>query len=323
MKLGWDPELLLSQNCVSHLGVYRTAIAKKVKFRKGMEGSQDWDFTLRFLRQIEDSQVKHVPEVLYHWRLVPGTVSFVNETKIDAFRAGERAVQEVVGDAEVVEAQSGGGHRIHWPIRCGLSEVQQFTKNELEAFALSDFSTLLDKPFVTLSEHRLSDTTLLELLQYAEREAIGIVGGKVLQDSGLIKHCGYSIVDRAVVPNESGKRPDEVGYFGFIQSAHQVHAVSSDLCCLRKEIFEEAITWLQGKGFGESDLDLGILLSLVVRSLGFRAIYTPFAEVKSSMPIKVVAFSDRDVATFAVLNSKRDLMNPFVDSRFGPFSLHV
>lgn len=93
-KMGWNKALLLSQNCVSHLGVYRTAIAKKVAFRKGFEGSQDWDFTLRFLEETNDKNICHIPHVLYHWRLVPGTVSFTSETKADAFDAGLRAVSD-------------------------------------------------------------------------------------------------------------------------------------------------------------------------------------------------------------------------------------
>src|SRR5207249_2992891 len=47
-KSDWNPELLLGQNCVSHLGVYRHTVVREVGgFREGLEGSQDYDLTLR------------------------------------------------------------------------------------------------------------------------------------------------------------------------------------------------------------------------------------------------------------------------------------
>ncbi|MDC0358945.1 glycosyltransferase, partial [Oligoflexia bacterium] len=96
-KLGWNRELFLAQNCVSHLGVYRAELAKQVKFRAGYEGSQDWDFALRFLEHTGDDKLRHIPHVLYHWRLVPGTVSFDVDTKLDAFDAGQKAVEDYYG----------------------------------------------------------------------------------------------------------------------------------------------------------------------------------------------------------------------------------
>lgn len=55
-KSQWNPELLLNQNCISHLGVYKTELAKEIGgFRKGFEGAQDWDFALRLLRKLNAS----------------------------------------------------------------------------------------------------------------------------------------------------------------------------------------------------------------------------------------------------------------------------
>src|SRR5262249_56245395 len=68
-KSDWNPELLLAQNFVSHLGVYRTELIRRVGgFRSGFEGSQDHDLTLRCIEQIQPKQIIHLPPVLYHWR---------------------------------------------------------------------------------------------------------------------------------------------------------------------------------------------------------------------------------------------------------------
>ena len=68
-KCDWNYDLLLSQNMVSHLGVYRTARVRQVGgFRPGYEGSQDYDLALRCIEQISPAQIVHIPRVLYHGR---------------------------------------------------------------------------------------------------------------------------------------------------------------------------------------------------------------------------------------------------------------
>jgi glycosyltransferase involved in cell wall biosynthesis len=94
-KSGWNPELLLAQNFVSHLGVYRTDLVRRVGgFRVGFEGSQDHDLTLRCVEQVRPDQIKHLPWVLYHWRMGDGSTASHVTAKPYAQKAAERAVQE-------------------------------------------------------------------------------------------------------------------------------------------------------------------------------------------------------------------------------------
>lgn len=68
-KPDWDYDLFLGQNLISHLGAYRADLAQKVSgFREGFEGSQDWDFALRIVETIRESEIHHIPFILYHWR---------------------------------------------------------------------------------------------------------------------------------------------------------------------------------------------------------------------------------------------------------------
>jgi glycosyltransferase involved in cell wall biosynthesis len=94
-KSDWNPELLFAQNFVSHLGVYRTDLVRRVGgFRIGFEGSQDYDLTLRCVEQIQPDQVKHLPWVLYHWRMTDGSTASHVTAKPYAQKAAGRAVQE-------------------------------------------------------------------------------------------------------------------------------------------------------------------------------------------------------------------------------------
>lgn len=94
-KCDWNYDLFLSQNMISHLGVYRTDIVRQTGgFRKGFEGSQDYDLALRFIDKIERSQIIHVPRVLYHWRIHWNSTAFGAEKKPYAVDAGRNAIAE-------------------------------------------------------------------------------------------------------------------------------------------------------------------------------------------------------------------------------------
>lgn len=94
-KPHFDPDLLLGQNCISHLGVYRTDAVRAVGgFRKGLEGSQDWDLALRVSATVPESSVVHIPRVLYHWRSVQGSTALAVSEKSYVVEAGLRAVRD-------------------------------------------------------------------------------------------------------------------------------------------------------------------------------------------------------------------------------------
>lgn len=96
-KPDFAPDLLLSTNYISHLGVYRMSIAREIGgFRPGYEGSQDYDFLLRFIEHSDRSRVRHVPKVLYHWRTLATSTASGASTKSYASEAGLKALQSAL-----------------------------------------------------------------------------------------------------------------------------------------------------------------------------------------------------------------------------------
>lgn len=114
-KPDFNPELLRGQNFVSHLGVYRAALVRKLGgFRPGFEGSQDYDLTLRVTAATR-APVIHVPHVLYHWRLYPGAGTFSStqiERSTDAARRALREQAESLGETVDVVAGIDNYHRV-------------------------------------------------------------------------------------------------------------------------------------------------------------------------------------------------------------------
>ena len=120
-KSGWNLDLLYSQNYVSHLGVYKTHIAREIGgFRRGYEGSQDYDFLLRYSRRISHSNVVHIPRVLYHWRAVEGSTALSSGEKSYTTEAGIRALEDHFSELGVkVGIQAGrvdNTYKVNWPI---------------------------------------------------------------------------------------------------------------------------------------------------------------------------------------------------------------
>jgi len=94
-KPDWNPDLFLSHNMISHLGVYRTALVRELGgFREGYEGSQDYDLALRCTEKLAPQQIVHIPRVLYHWRSHPGSTALAGSEKSYALLAGERALND-------------------------------------------------------------------------------------------------------------------------------------------------------------------------------------------------------------------------------------
>lgn len=96
-KADWSPDTLMGNNYISHLGVYRSSIVKSLGgFRKGYEGSQDYDLVLRVTEQIPEDHIYHIDKVLYHWRTIPGSTASSGEAKSYIYDSGVKALTDTL-----------------------------------------------------------------------------------------------------------------------------------------------------------------------------------------------------------------------------------
>lgn len=102
-KPDWNPVLALTQNLFSHLGVYeRTLVEEAGGFRKGFEGSQDYDLALRCISIAGAECIVHIPHVLYHWRITSKSTSGGQNRKPYALNAAVRAVNEFLQHSRIM-----------------------------------------------------------------------------------------------------------------------------------------------------------------------------------------------------------------------------
>ncbi|HLI15540.1 MAG TPA: glycosyltransferase [Acidimicrobiales bacterium] len=97
-KPDWSPDLLLSFAYLCHLTVVRRELLVELGgLRSEFDGSQDYDLSLRASERAR--RIVHIPEVLYHWRTLPGSAASDSRGTIAkpwAYEAGKRALEDAL-----------------------------------------------------------------------------------------------------------------------------------------------------------------------------------------------------------------------------------
>ena len=99
-KPDWSPEHLLSCMYVLHcLCIRKSTFLKLGGYRPEFDGAQDHDFVLRVAAA--DKPIRHVDQILYHWRISPGSAAASSDAKSYAIEVGRRAVGEYLASIGV------------------------------------------------------------------------------------------------------------------------------------------------------------------------------------------------------------------------------
>lgn len=107
LKPDFDPDLLFGHNMVSHLGVFRRDLLDRLGgLRLGYEGSQDYDLALRAVAVVGQGKVRHIPNVLYHWRQQAGDRESFSEAALSrCVSTARQAIEEHLVEAGNREAR--------------------------------------------------------------------------------------------------------------------------------------------------------------------------------------------------------------------------
>lgn len=166
-KPDWSPEYFLACMYTCHIGVYRTALVREIGgYRSEFDSAQDYDLVLRVVGRTK--RIKHIPDVLYHWRMLPSSTASGSEAKPKAHlvaqkalaahlvRMGEkgriedgpsagfhRARFEIVGKPKVsilipstCASKMEGGKEVNYLQRCVASILEKSTWSEFEIIVL-------------------------------------------------------------------------------------------------------------------------------------------------------------------------------------------
>lgn len=355
-KSDWSPDLFLSHNMFSHLGVIGNRLVREIGgLREGLEGSQDYDLVLRAAARTDLSKIRHIPAVLYHWRQDKHKASFSQSHLDRCVAAAQVAVQESLekrgGHAaapEVVPADAGPQYqRVRWPLpnpqprvtvivssrdhadlleRCTAGVLNRTNHDDVELFVLVNeavpASTLAwlchleQDPRVRIWKYEsdvgypatflaaistaagsvvlllddcidvIHDDWLREMVSHALRPEVGAVGAKLLAADGTIQHAGMVLgiePSNVAVNFGLGQPRNANGYFDYLVLARDVSAVSGACLAIRKDLLE-AVGGLDHENLPKSFSDVDLCLRL--RAQGLRIIFTPFAELYHTKPLR-------------------------------------
>jgi glycosyltransferase involved in cell wall biosynthesis len=186
-KCDFNYELLLAQNMISHLGVYRRDLVSELGgLRSDFDGSQDYDLALRASEKLSPSQIIHVPRVLYHWRATRGSTALSGESKPHAMPAARAAVSahcERIGKPAVVTAapEFPTLNRVRFSLPCPNPHVSiiiptrdggERLKACLESIERRTSYSAFD---ILLIDNGSRDASTLRLLQKVESERIRVI----------------------------------------------------------------------------------------------------------------------------------------------------
>ena len=113
-KPDWSPELLLSFMYFSHVFCVRRQLFWEAgSLRAICDGSQDHDLALRITEKAR--QIGHIPKILYHWRVLPGSTALSGNEKHYTFKAAQIAIQDALRRRKVRAKV----YRPEWAIQSG------------------------------------------------------------------------------------------------------------------------------------------------------------------------------------------------------------
>jgi GT2 family glycosyltransferase len=340
-KPDWNYELLLSHNFIAHLTMFRSDLVREVGgFRPGFEGAQDYDLTLRIVERCDESEILHIPKVLYHWRMLPGSTASSPDEKPYAMAAGERAINDHLqrtgknGKAHL----SGIGYHVVYevPVPEPFVSILIPTKDRLDLLRkcidsiltntdYANFEVVIvdnnsqetatknwlveigrDRRFKILTDtgdfnySRLNNSAarassgafilllnndieaitpgwLREMVSVCAQPGIGAVGARLWYPDGTLQHGGVIVGLGGVAGHaHRGLNIGDDGYMGRATLRQELSAVTGACLLTRREAFEAA------GGLDEEYLKVSfndIDYCLKLRSLGWRIVWTPFADL--------------------------------------------
>ena len=304
LKPDWSPRLFWGVMYVGHLLVVRRSVARALGgFDSAYDNVQDFEFMLRLSE--ETSRIAHVPQILYKWRRIPGSVAFHGDEKseIDELQAAAVTAHfNRAGIPAVAHTHARHAHRTTIvPRKREVASVtfvldgQDARSRELSVDALStrgdgridvvvlEAGERLDSVASSLRTDYLAsmhsglvpgaDDWLDHLLLYADLPDVAAVAPLIVDRRGRVEQAGLILgADSEWEPAMQGWDPADDGYAGSLSCARDVSAVSGAAALISRAKLTELGGFSGAFAAGEL---AWIELSVRAAAAGLRSVLTP------------------------------------------------
>lgn len=270
-KPDFNLEFLRRNNYFCHFLMFSAALLQKAGgLKKDYDGAQDYDFVLRCVDA--GAHIRHVPKILYHWRIHEGSTAGNSADKSYAFDNGCRAIEAHLkrrkedGTAKVTSGL--GVYEVSYALRGVYSITVAADKEQLldirrhyqkESFADQEYEFRIqylqtDRFFHGIEKDCAGDYLLYlgknvkaepkglieSLLGICQHSQTGIVGAKLLTNKRRVASCGL-IYDAGgnLIPSCGGLPAEYKGYFLHAVIPQNVSAVSFGCVMLRTDALKK------------------------------------------------------------------------------------
>ncbi|MEM0966835.1 MAG: glycosyltransferase [Verrucomicrobiota bacterium] len=278
-KPDWNPLFLYSQNYICHFSVMRTEAVRSVGgFRKGMEGSQDWDLFLRLGKRLSGDQIAHIPEVLYRWRVIEGSSAANVGEKSYSVDASRRSLEEAVpwsreGSWELIAG-------MYWI--CHPPTYEGYRVGDPEELAATAGDLSEDVLIVTSGDYEWEDSVLQKLAGWASLRGMGCVAPALEDADGGLAEAGLLVNPDGIVESIfRDLKPDFEG-MGRREILPQNLLVPGRVCfAVRRELWVNY--WKVAEPFTSWTYRVAAFC-LTLERQGLKNILTPHLRIRGSVP---------------------------------------
>jgi GT2 family glycosyltransferase len=247
LKPGFSPVYALGAMYIGHLLVARREL---ISDAGGLDSAFDkvQDFEL-FLRLSErTNRIHHIPEVLYHWRAIPGSIALGEDEKEGVSELQAAAVNAHLarrGIAAEALPHPTIPHRLRLRPEARRSNptvdiVNPGRRNPGRQANLAA-SRGHGEFIVVLSEQTevVEPDWIEQLLLYAELPGVGAVGPTLVRPDRRVSAAGFAIgLYDPATPVMRGFDAGGDGYYGALSCAREVSAVGMDCMLVRRSLFD-------------------------------------------------------------------------------------
>ena len=303
-KPDYDPELLSTNNYISHLTVVKKAFLDNHDLHcdARFDGSQDYDLLLRMTKYCRPGMVRHIPQVLYHWRSHLGSTAAALDAKQYTFEAGYKALCERYADdpyAKPAMLPETGYYEVKrlepdalpfiTVVARGLESLSQVKvlEEEFAAFGGAKAEVILEMGGRLNRRPRGEWVTFYDVTDpqaMARYEAmavllntpgIGGVTGLITDGESNILAAGIHREGEEAVLSFSGYFEERVGYGNLPRIRHRVYAMLPDLMIVKRSCYEAAGSPAIGRLSPEERMAAGVRMGAAAVEQGLAVVYEP------------------------------------------------
>jgi GT2 family glycosyltransferase len=298
LKPDWSPVYALGAMYVGHLLVARRELISEAGgLDSAFDTIQDFDLLLRLSERTE--RIHHIPEVLYHWRAIPGSIALGEDEKEGVTLLQARAVNAHLGRRGIaIEAMPHPSipHRLRLrprargnapavsvviPSRGDSDSAVSAVRERTVYKPLQVFVEEADGPFnpgrlANRGAARSNAEFLLflgedaeitepdwveQLLLYSQLPSVGAVGPTLVHPDGRVSAAGIAIgLYDPAVPAMRGFGGGGDGYYGSLSVPREVSAIGMECMLVRRSLFDRVGGFEEAYSRQFSDYDLCLKL---------------------------------------------------------------